>query len=138
MKLNNETLKTKKVWEEAGFALPNYDRVKVEETTKKSPKWIHFGAGNIFRAFTANVQQNILNEGKADTGIIVAEGFDYEIIEKMYRPNDNLSVLVTLKADGSIEKTVVASIAESLVVNPDLKDEWERLKEYSQHHLYKW
>lgn len=129
MKLNNEALKTKKVWEEAGFALPNYDRVKVEETTKKAPKWIHFGAGNIFRAFTANVQQNILNEGKADTGIIVAEGFDYEIIEKMYRPNDNLSVLVTLKADGSIEKTVVASIVESLVVNPDVKDEWERLKE---------
>jgi fructuronate reductase len=129
MKLNNEALKIKKDWEDTGFILPKFDRIQVAENTKKAPRWIHFGAGNIFRAFPANVQQNILNDGKADTGIIVAEGFDYEIIEKMYRPNDNLSVLVTLKADGSIEKTVVGSIVESLTVNPESKDEWERLKE---------
>jgi fructuronate reductase len=129
MKLNNESLKINKFWEDAGFILPKFDRVSIEERTKKEPKWIHFGAGNIFRAFPANVQQNIINEGKSDTGIIVAEGFDYEIIEKMYRPNDNLSILVTLKADGSIEKTVVGSIVESLTVNPDSKSEWERLKE---------
>ena len=87
------------------------------------------GAGNIFRAFTANVQQNILNAGKSDTGIIAAEGFDYEIIEKMYKPHDNLGVVVTLKADGSIDKTVVASIVESLALNPDSDAEWTRLKE---------
>ena len=129
MKLNNESLEINEFWEKAGFELPKFDRNSVIEKTSKEPKWIHFGAGNIFRAFPANVQQNILNEGKADTGIIVAEGFDYEIIEKMYKPNDNLSVLVTLKADGSIEKTVVGSITESLTVNPDSKEEWERLKE---------
>jgi len=129
MKLNNKSLKTKEFWEEAGFELPKFDRIAVEENTKKAPKWIHFGAGNIFRAFPANVQQNILNAGKSDTGIIVAEGFDYEIIEKMYSPNDNLSVLVTLKADGSIEKTVVGSIVESLTVNPESKEEWKRLNE---------
>ena len=97
--------------------------------TKEHPKWIHMGAGNIFRAFTANVQQNILNAGKSDTGIIAAEGFDYEIIEKMYKPHDNLGVVVTLKADGSIDKTVVASIVESLALNPDSDAEWTRLKE---------
>jgi fructuronate reductase len=129
MKLNNKSLNTKEFWENAGFTLPKFDRAAVEEKTKKDPKWIHFGAGNILRAFPANVQQNILNAGKADTGIIVAEGFDYEIIEKMYRPNDNLSVLVTLKADGSIEKTVVGSIVESLTVNPESKEEWKRLTE---------
>ena len=129
MKLNNESLEINEFWEKAGFELPKFDRNSVIEKTSKEPKWIHFGAGNIFRAFPANVQQNILNEGKADTGIIVAEGFDYEIIEKMYKPNDNLSVLVTLKADGSIEKTIVGSITESLTVNPDSKEEWERLKE---------
>lgn len=47
----------------------------------------------------------------------------------MYRPNDNLSVLVTLKADGTIEKTVVGSIVESLIVNPEVDSEWYRLKE---------
>lgn len=129
MKLNSDSLEIKEVWKDAGFMLPKFNRKAVEEKTKKAPKWIHFGAGNIFRAFPANVQQNILNEGKENTGIIVAEGFDYEIIEKMYRPNDNLSILVTLKADGSIEKTVVGSIVESLTVNPESSGEWKRLKE---------
>ena len=110
-------------------SLPQFDRNQVREQTKKTPKWIHFGAGNIFRAFTANVQQDILNAGKADTGIIVAEGFDYEIIDKMYRPHDDLSVLVTLKSNGSIEKTVVGSIVESLKVDSQDAAEWKRLKE---------
>jgi len=129
MKLTKEALKDKKVWEEAGFALPQYDREAVSKATKEAPAWIHFGAGNIFRAFIANVQQNILNKGKSDKGIIVAEGFDYEIIEKMYKPKDNLSILVTLKADGTIEKTVVGSIVESLAVNTQSNEEWSRLKE---------
>jgi fructuronate reductase len=47
----------------------------------------------------------------------------------MYRPHDNLSVLVTLKADGSIGKTVVGSIAESLKVDAANTTEWERLKQ---------
>lgn len=129
MKLSQNSLTNKEMWEAAGFALPQYNREEVVNATKESPTWIHFGAGNIFRAFTANVQQNLLNSNKAKTGIIVAEGFDYEIIEKMYRPNDNLSVLVTLKADGTIEKTVVGSIVESLIVNPEVNSEWSRLKE---------
>lgn len=129
MRLTSESMKDRKLWEEAGFSLPQFDVEAMKKTTIKKPTWIHFGAGNIFRAFPANVQQNILNAGKANTGIIVAEGFDYEIIEKMYKPNDNLSVLVTLKADGTIAKTVVASIAESLTVNPENEEEWNRLKD---------
>ena len=56
--------------------------------------------------------QDLLNRGITDTGLIVAEGYDYEIIEKMNRPHDDLSILVTLKADGTVEKTVVGSIVE--------------------------
>ncbi|MEW9124857.1 MAG: mannitol dehydrogenase family protein [Thermotaleaceae bacterium] len=129
MKLNLKDLENGQVWENAGFELPKFDIEQVKGNTKANPTWIHFGAGNIFRAFTANVQQNILNEGKSDKGIIVAEGFDYEIIEKMNRPHDNLSVLVTLKSDGTIEKKVVASIVESLIVDAQNKESWDRLKE---------
>jgi len=129
MKLNENALNDVVTWENAGFKLPKYNREQVKENTMANPNWIHFGAGNIFRAFTANVQQNILNKGKSDKGIIVAEGFDYEIIESMYKPHDNLSLLVTLKADGNIEKTVVASIVESLIVDAENKANWTRLKE---------
>ncbi|MDD3340424.1 MAG: mannitol dehydrogenase family protein [Lachnospiraceae bacterium] len=129
MKLSQETIKDTKEWEAAGFSLPQFDRETVTRATKEAPVWIHLGAGNIFRAFTANLQQTLLNEGKADRGIIVAEGFDYEIIEKMYKPKDNLSVLVTLKSNGTIEKTVVGSIVESIEMDSENETEWARLKE---------
>ncbi|AOY77967.1 mannitol dehydrogenase family protein [Clostridium formicaceticum] len=129
MKLNLDALKDIAAWEAAGFKLPKFNLEEVKANTKANPNWIHFGAGNIFRALTANAQQNILNQGKSNKGIIVAEGFDYEIIEKMYRPHDNLTVLVTLKANGSIEKTVIASIVESLVVDTENEENWKRLKD---------
>lgn len=60
----------------------------------------------------------MLDAGAYDRGVIVAEGFDYEIIDKAYRPYDNMSLLVLLKSDGSIEKRVVASVTESLKADP--------------------
>lgn len=119
----------KEAWEKAGYKVPSFDYEKVKEATHKNPSWIHFGAGNIFRAFQANVCQELLNAGKLETGLIAAEGFDYEIIEKMYKPHDNLGILVTLKADGNVEKTVVGSIMESLTVDYDNAADITRLKE---------
>lgn len=127
--LNNTGLVDRKEWEEKGYSLPEYDRDAVREETVKNPFWIHFGAGNIFRAFQANVVQTLLNEGKLDRGLIVSEGYDYEIIESMNRPHDDYSLLVTLKADGSIEKTVIGSIMESLVLDSENDAEFGRLKE---------
>ena len=89
-------------WETKGYQLPQFDLQAVREKTTAEPTWIHFGAGNIFRAFPAAVLQKALDSGDYDRGVIVAEGFDYEIIDKAYRPYDNLSLLVMLKSDGSI------------------------------------
>ena len=97
-------LENKKAWEEAGFVLPEFDREAVTKATKENPQWIHLGAGNIFRAFPAAVLQKLLNEGHMKTGLIVAEGYDYEIIEKSFKNYDNLTAAVTLKADGTIQK----------------------------------
>ena len=129
MQLNNEGLQDRSAWERAGYTLPEFDRNAVTAKTKEAPAWIHFGAGNIFRAFQANVMQQLLNKGIVDTGLLVAEGFDYEIIEKMNRPHDDYSILVTLKADGNIEKTVIGSIVESLILDSKNTDEFNRLKE---------
>ena len=114
--------------EAIGYALPQYDREAMSARTKANPTWIHFGAGNIFRAFPAAVLEGMLNRGEADTGVIVAEGFDYDIIDMAYRPYDDLSLLVVLKADGSIEKRVVGSVAESLKADPASED-FDRLAE---------
>ena len=122
-------LADQKAWEAAGYVLPSYDREAMITRTKESPCWVHFGAGNIFRAFQANTAQELLNNGTFDRGVIVAEGFDTEIIRDMYQPHDNLSILVTLKADGSVEKTVVGSIAESLAADTAYSPDFARLKE---------
>ena len=129
MILSEEGLLKRQEWESKGYILPEFDRKQMIENTVTEPVWVHFGAGNIFRAFQAAAAQKLLNEGVLKSGITVVEGFDYEIIEKMYRPHDNLSILVTLKADGDVEKTVVASIGESCILDSEDEKEFTRLKE---------
>ncbi len=129
MRLNNLGLQDANAWAEKGYKLPQYDREAVKAKTMAEPKWIHFGAGNIFRAFQANVVEGLLNKGIIDTGLIVAEGYDYEIVEKMNRPHDDLSILVTLKANGTVEKSVVGSIVESCMLDEENEKEIGRLRE---------
>ena len=129
MQVNELGLKNREQWESKGYSLPKFDRAAVTEKTMENPFWVHFGAGNIFRAFQANVVQNLLNEGVLDRGLVVAEGFDYEIIEKMNRPHDGYNILVTLKANGSVEKTVVGSVVESLTVDSENDTDFNRLRE---------
>jgi len=113
----------------AGYELPTFDYDTVRKNTYESPKWIHFGPGNLFKAFPAHAAQKLLNNGRMDTGLIVAEGYDYEIIEKSSRPLDNLSILVTLHTDNTMEKTVIASVMESLILDSDILPEFSRLQE---------
>ena len=129
MRINEEGLMNRAQWEEKGYQLPQFDRGAAIAKTKENPFWIHFGAGNLFRAFHANVAQNLLNAGVIDRGIVVAEGFDYEIVEKMNRPHDDYNILVTLKANGTVEKTVVGSVMESLALDSDNEAAFGRLKE---------
>ncbi len=113
-------------WEQKGYQLPKFDIKAVREKTAKEPTWVHFGGGNIFRAFPAAILNDALNTGKYDRGVIVAETFDFEVIDKAYAPYDNLSLSVSLCADGNIEKKVIASVTEALKADPLFPD-WQRL-----------
>ena len=104
-----------------GYIIPAFDVQAMREATRKAPRWIHFGAGNIFRAFPAVLQQKLLDQGKADTGLIVAECYDEDIIQQGFTPFDNLTVAVSLKHDGSVDKRVVASIAQALSYSGDFQ-----------------
>ena len=116
-------------WEKKGYELPQYDREAVKKATKEAPAWVHFGAGNIFRAFPAERLQQVLNQGVYDKGVIVAESFDHEIITKAYKPYDGLSLSVVLKADGTIEKIAVGSVVEALAADPEYPEDYKRLAE---------
>ena len=128
MKLDLQELKNVKQWEEAGFKLPRYDIEEMRERTLRAPEWVHLGAGNIFRAFPARICQELINKGLMDTGIIAAEGYDYELCDKVLKPFDNLTAAVTLKADGTIEKEIVASISAALRADMKFREDWELLE----------
>ncbi|MDF2570284.1 MAG: Mannitol 2-dehydrogenase [Sporomusa sp.] len=127
--LSKEGLKNADVWQQAGIESVKFDYEQMVAKTKEMPTWVHFGAGNIFRGFIAMLQQTLLNSGKADTGIVVVETYDYEIIEKIYAPYDNLGLLAIMNTDGSLEKKIIGSISESLVGDPAREDDWQRLKD---------
>lgn len=114
MKMNKTCLADRASWEAAGVKLPTFDWQKMVDTTTQHPTWIHFGAGNIFRGFIARLQQTLLEEGLVEGGILAADTFDYEIIDKIYDPYDSMTLLVSLLPDGSLRKEVVASIAKGL------------------------
>ncbi len=127
MKLNLTELKDSSKW--SGYKLPEFDCNKIAENTKNAPEWIHFGAGNIFRIFPAGLAQRLLNKGLMTSGIIAGECHDPEIVEKLFKPHDNLTLGVTLKSDGTIEKEVIASVVKAVCVSPDFSDDWKILED---------
>lgn len=136
MQLNENGLKNRAEWEKKGYYIPKYDRLEMVKKTRENPCWVHFGAGNIFRAFLADIANKLLDEGMSDSGITaidrgitVVEGYDYEIIEKKYRSHDDYTILVVLKADGSVDKKIIGSIGESIILDSNRDDEFNRLKE---------
>lgn len=121
MRLNIDDLNN---WKNTDVKLPEYDILKIKENTNKNPKWVHFGAGNIFRIFIGGIADELISKGVSDTGIVCVESFDTEVIEKIYKPYDNLVLSVTLNADGSTDKKILASLTESITI-----ENIDRLKE---------
>ena len=128
MKLSYEGLRDRAAWSAAGVKLPEFDWKEMCEATEAAPTWVHFGAGNIFRGFIARLQQDLLNQGLVKGGIVAADTFDYDIIDKIYKPFDSMTVMVSLLPDGSLEKEVVASIAKGLRAGGAFPEDMEQLR----------
>ncbi len=127
MHLNRKSLERKDEWAALNIELPQFDISEISKNTREKPRWLHFGAGNIFRAYIANVHQKLLDSHKADTGIIAVESFDFEVIDKVYHPYDNLSVLVLMNSDGRFDKKIIGSVTETITTNSSNTQDLERL-----------
>jgi len=128
MKLSYQGIQDKQAFAQANIKLPGYDWKAMAAATEEKPVWVHFGAGNIFRGFIANLQQALLESGDATSGIIAAETFDYDIINKIYEPHDSMTLLVALKPDGNTDKEVIASIAKGVRACSAEAEQWAQLK----------
>ena len=132
MKLNIENLNNKTFWDNINIEIPKYDIKQIRENTSKKPTWVHFGAGNIFRGFIARISDTLLNDNIIDTGIIAVDTHaagrddDYEMIDKVYKPFDNLTLLASIKSNGDIDKKVIGSITD--IIHADFINYYEALK----------
>ncbi len=126
LELKISQLSKKAEWEAAGVKLPDFDVEAMVAETAKNPVWLHFGAGNIFRGFIAELQQRLLEQGLEKSGIVASDTFDYSLIDMIYKPFDNLTLLVGLKPDGSTQNEIIASVGDS--VKADISDAAEIAK----------
>lgn len=129
MKLTMDGIKNREAWEKAGIQLPGYNVKEVSEKAKKEPRWVHFGIGNIFRVFIGGIADGLLEEGALDRGLTCVETFDYDVVDKIYTPYDNLGLSVILHGDGSREYKVLGSLAEAVKAQSSNETQWNRLKE---------
>lgn len=133
MKLTYDGLKDRQGWAKAEIALPNYDPAQLAERTKAAPVWVHFGIGNIFRIFLGGIADRLISSGALDKGITCVETFDFDVVDKIYAPCDNLALAVTLHADGRMDKRVLGSLTEAVKAQSWDPAAWARLKEIFSH-----
>ena len=129
MKLTLQGIKDRAAWERAGISLPGYDVELASEKAKKEPVWVHFGIGNIFRVFIGGIADGLLEEGILDRGLTCVETFDYDVVDDIYKPYDNLGLNVILHGDGSREYKVLGALAEAVKAQSADPVQWGRLKE---------
>lgn len=133
MKLNYKDLKDVQAWTAAGIELPPYDPEALAAQTQADPRWAHFGIGNIFRIFVGGIADRLLREGLMDRGITCIETFDFDVVDKIYAPYDNLALAVILKADGSVEKRVLGGLSEAIKARSADPEAWARMKAVFTH-----
>ena len=129
MKLTLDGIKKQEEWKQAGIELPGYDVEAVSAKAKEAPGWVHFGIGNIFRVFIGGIADELLETGVLDRGITCVETFDYDVVDKIYDPYDNLGLNVILHGDGTREYKVLGALAEAVKAQSSNEKQWNRLKE---------
>lgn len=121
VKLLDDYQKDAESFHQAGITVPEFTQSAMVEETTANPVWVHFGGGNLFRCFHSTIAQRLLNSGAMKSGVIVAETYDDEVIDRVYHPYNNRFLSVEMKSDGSFDKELIASVADSIYAGTDNK-----------------
>ena len=128
MRLTYAGIADRTPWDQTGIILPSYDAQAIARRTVKAPVWAHFGVGNIFRVFLGGIADQLLSRGAMDRGITCVECYDGEVVDRIYRPYDNLALSVILNADGTTEKRVLGGLTEAVKAQSADPEAWARMK----------
>jgi fructuronate reductase len=110
--------------------LPQYDVESLKKQGMQNPVWIHFGGGNLYRGFHAEIAQKLADQHLLDAGVIVCETFDPEVVTKAYRPFENNILDIVMHADGKLDKSLLAGTAASFYCQPDNVDDFSKVESY--------
>lgn len=129
MELSLNGIKDTAAWENAGIKLPGYDVAHAARKARTAPRWAHFGIGNIFRIFIGGIVDGMLENGNLDTSLTCVETFDYDVVDDIYRPYDNLGLSVILHETGERDYKVLGCFGEAVKARSTDPEQWNRLKE---------
>ena len=93
--------------------LASYDAAAVAEATRRESGMGTHGNRKYFRILIGGIADQLLEEGLMDRGITCVETFDYDVVDKIYDPFDNLALSVTLHGDGTTDRKVLSSLTEA-------------------------
>ena len=113
-----------------GVKLPSFDVDATRAAGARQPAWIHFGGGNLYRAFHAEIAQDVMDAGGLDRGVVVVETFSPFTVDEVYAPYDENILQVIMHEDGALEERVLASTAASLFCNPKRPDDYAQVQKY--------
>lgn len=129
LELTKECVKSRRAdFEKAGIHIPGFDLDAVKAATDAAPGWVHFGVGNLFKAYHAALAQKLLESGASATGVVAVVPNDFGSIESLYRPHDNLILQVVMKADGALLTQVIGSVTELIGADTANAESWNKLK----------
>lgn len=129
VKLLDNYLENPEPFKKAGISVPKFDQEQMVKQTEESPIWVHFGGENLFRCFHSVIAQKLLNRGELQSGVIVADTHDNQVIDQVYKPFNNRFLSVVMKSDGTFDKELVASVADSIYAGSDNQAGLDKLKE---------
>lgn len=129
VKLNDEYLNNPALFNEAGISVSKINQEEITNAAVSNPIWVHFGAGNLFRAFHAEIAQDLLENGELKSGVIVVETWDPQVVTDIYEKYNNRHLMVTMTETGEFKKRLNTSVAQALFVDKDHTNEYNRLLE---------
>lgn len=113
-----------------GVRLPQADVEAVRAAGLKQPRWIHFGGGNLYRAFHAQVAQDVIDAGGMDRGVVVVETFQPFTVDQVYRPYNCDILQVIMDEDGTLGERILSCTAGALFGNPQRAEDYQQLERY--------